>query len=791
LVLIGASPSLPVAAVELDAAFITFSYRDGQISDDFVRWVAEVGARRPIGAAPGMVLGDIVAGVCGASSDVNDRLFRLSFSAQGVSVDETGVVEVPESGTLLVPPCLPTPRTDDVARLVLSGESFWDFARGTEAPFTPVTEIRLIPRTQVTAAANDAPQRDSLAELDVSSAIEVQDYIRRTFERRSLNHEPDGVKALWAFLAANYMVFRGADRAMAADAAAMILAGLGDPGGRMQAAMRMALDRWSGENALSSDDWLRVFRESEVVTTGAYLDRVKWIDPAGGSKAPTDLQPGDIVVAPSLVTQSVRIPIDGTLTGKGDGEHTAAYVRGNQPPILEAPVVASDGPDPAPPLSDEEIELLDSQGMDSVDDTRCANATYANWGTPEFVRDFTATATRARLVSYRAGNVEPHVTIVVVDSGFVLSASERRSAFRERHFELIDEALLDSAPPPGPGKRRIHGTAVTGVALGGIDLWGVAQTLGLGVKVEPHTIYEQFGVGDQIVSSVQFEKVWDAIGSGGDIFNLSFASRNENAMIFFERFLDDPDKLFIVAAGNNNMNDGDEGVNLDGSELRPQLFGDRAPNMIIVAAFDGTDAAWFSNVSPKLVSIAAPGCAIGSWAPSDDNRSYVEQSFTGTSYASPIVAHIAAIVKTLMPANRDTPFWVRARVLASADLLSALTDDVEDGRLLNPIKAVSIFEDVVEVERDGQRQLLFGTVSRDLEDYCEDAPLPPDSTLLKFARNPKPDGDDDAVFYTMRDEAMKSLRCKSTSNVIRFKPTMGEGFNLNVQDIVDIVFRVD
>ena len=224
----------------------------------------------------------------------------------------------------------------------------------------------------------------------------------------------------------------------------------------------------------------------------------------------------------------------------------------------------------------------------------------------------------------------------------------------------------------------------------------------------------------------------------------------------------------------------------------PQLFGGNRTgrNLITVAAYDGEDAAWFSNFSPEFVSIAAPGCAIGTWAPSDDNKNYVERRFTGTSYAAPIVAHVAAIVKALMPSERTSAYWVRARILASADLLPALADDVEDGRLLNPVKAVSMYEDVIEISVQGNRRLLFGTLeSRDLHDYCRNAGLVAGAVLLKFALSPDPEDESDAVFYTLRNKVLQTQPCRRSSTVVGLTSSTGETSLINVQDIVDIVFQ--
>src|SRR5690606_25365484 len=101
-----------------------------------------------------------------------------------------------------------------------------------------------------------------------------------------------------------------------------------------------------------------------------------------------------------------------------------------------------------------------------------------------------------------------------------------------------------------------------------------------------------------VVPQVDLIKLYDAIDSEAQIFNLSFATTDKRSMDEFARFLGPyAQKLFVVAAGNNNLNYDSGGVDLVVTNLYPQLFSDEssAPNLITVASYDGVGRAWFSN----------------------------------------------------------------------------------------------------------------------------------------------------------------------------------------------------
>ena len=94
----------PALAVEPDAAVVSFTYQSGEISKDFIEWVASVGARKPVKASEGRKLDDYVKAICGSVADINQALFRRTLEKQGIEVPADGTVSPPEGGVLLLPP---------------------------------------------------------------------------------------------------------------------------------------------------------------------------------------------------------------------------------------------------------------------------------------------------------------------------------------------------------------------------------------------------------------------------------------------------------------------------------------------------------------------------------------------------------------------------------------------------------------------------------------------------------------------------------------------------------------
>jgi len=111
----------------------------------------------------------------------------------------------------------------------------------------------------------------------------------------------------------------------------------------------------------------------------------------------------------------------------------------------------------------------------------------------------------------------------------------------------------------------------------------------------------------------------------------------------------------------------------------------------------------FSNSGPEFVEIGAPGCKVPIISYESETGAWVAGSLTGTSMAAPLVSFAAALALSERVDAGWTPSDVKRRLLVSADLRSELLPHIADGRVLNIIKAVSVYDDVLELKGGGFR----------------------------------------------------------------------------------------
>jgi subtilisin family serine protease len=779
------------AADKPDGATVNFQYRDELISDEFIAWVARYGARAPVTLDASSTIDGLVTSACGEVSVANRKLFSETLKLQNIAIDPNGGLS--QTGSLMLPPCLPTPKASAAPRIVLPKESFGkyynDIKNLTLVKFE-VKPIQTLSTKDLDPLGTASPAPSPFETLDgwnPSDPIKVQRVTEQLLAGKADPSRPLGEVAWDVTKVQSTLKSGGVSDQIVSDTIDDFLKAKNFGSADVIAvkdAVGFTKARWTTLDGLPTEGEIQNLDLSPK-ENGTYFDQVAWIEPGGNvQRQPTALVPGDLVVVPSVASQYVQIPVDGSLLPKTSGENSAEFLEQNPPPATVA-----DNPATVP-----EVALLTSQSED-VGENTCSGGKFAHWGTADFARDFRNAAVRSRMLSYRADGKDAGAEIVVIDSGFVRAADP--GAFRDDLLTVLGPELSNQQPPVELEEgKRIHGTAVAGLALGGPDLWGLTSALGLSVKVRPATIFEPRFVGDKLTPVFNSTLMTEAIEGGGDIFNISFASKDKNAMeIFKSRFLTESrNELFIVAAGNNNMNDDTKGVDLAGTDLRPQLYGgnDEAPNMILVAAIDGPNLAIFSNFSTSHVSIAAPGCGVKSWKPVNGDKTNAEDAFSGTSFATPIVAYTAAVVKALMPPKRSGAKWVRARILASSDLTAI--KGVEDGRVLNPVKAVSIYEDVVDVEEAGQAKTVVGRIAlpNGIANLCDGFNLPADATPLKFATDKTPEDDKDSLVYYMRDGIFHNEQsCKRRADgTVPILLENGEMQVIKLKDVRDIVFRI-
>jgi subtilisin family serine protease len=166
---------------------------------------------------------------------------------------------------------------------------------------------------------------------------------------------------------------------------------------------------------------------------------------------------------------------------------------------------------------------------------------------------------------------------------------------------------------------------------------------------------------------------------------------------------DNPQTLFVVAAGNNNVQNADREL-CRGVDVYPACEYART-NVLVVGAtvVDGTtmlapsSSDEGSHWSPKAVHVVAPGVGFES---AGTALSYVP--VRGTSFAAPLVTATAAL---LVAQGVDDPWAIKQRIIATADPISSLQGKVLGGRL-NVERAVMDPHGAVLIDENGGRTVV-------------------------------------------------------------------------------------
>ena len=169
-----------------------------------------------------------------------------------------------------------------------------------------------------------------------------------------------------------------------------------------------------------------------------------------------------------------------------------------------------------------------------------------------------------------------------------------------------------------------------------------------------------------------------AVDNGASIINMSFGKgfgTHKNLVDEAVKYAAKKDVLLVHAAGNSSQ-DNDKTTNFPNSTFEKKSGflckkHKRAKNWIEVGALNykkGEDSpAPFSNYGAKDVDLFAPGMRIYSTMP---NNEYA--NLQGTSMASPVVAGVAAVIRSVYPAL--TAEQVKEALMIS---ITPITDEVK------------------------------------------------------------------------------------------------------------------
>ncbi|HEX5430183.1 MAG TPA: S8 family peptidase [Patescibacteria group bacterium] len=261
------------------------------------------------------------------------------------------------------------------------------------------------------------------------------------------------------------------------------------------------------------------------------------------------------------------------------------------------------------------------------------------------------------------------VVVAIVDTGIHSSHLDLNDGRVVAGFDMTTGEII---PANSDSDDNGHGTAVAGV-IGAIpnNQKGISG-INWVVSMMPVKVLNSEGKGD---ISVIAEGIMWAADHGADVINLSLGGSgfpNSSDLANAVSYAYSKGSLVIAAAGNDKA---DQGLNLDQNPVYP-VCEDNGQNMVLgVAASDISDRkSDFSNFGINCVDITAPGQEILTTAffPSDPSDNVLIYA-SGTSLATPVVAGVAALIKSENPSMTNAQ--IRDLILNTADNIDALNQD--------------------------------------------------------------------------------------------------------------------
>jgi len=264
------------------------------------------------------------------------------------------------------------------------------------------------------------------------------------------------------------------------------------------------------------------------------------------------------------------------------------------------------------------------------------------------------------------------------------------------------------------GPSPMHGTHVTGIIGArrgnGIGADGVADN----VKI---MMIRAVPDGDEYDKDIALAIKY-AVDNGAKVINMSFGkglSPEKKWVDSAVRYAELKDVLIVHAAGND-AEDNDTTGNFPNPDLK--VLHRKASNFITVGAgsdpkINGSYIADFSNYGKNSVDIFAPGVKIYSTLPGRNSYGFLQ----GTSMASPVVAGVAAVIRSYFPnlsakqvkyaieksAVQDTTIKVTKPGTKELVKMSVLSTS---GGWLNAYNAVKIAAALQPEKKEIRRQLL-------------------------------------------------------------------------------------
>jgi len=261
------------------------------------------------------------------------------------------------------------------------------------------------------------------------------------------------------------------------------------------------------------------------------------------------------------------------------------------------------------------------------------------------------------------------ITVAVLDSGVDPTVPKLKG-----HVESSKNYLTDGSSPDTDCVG--HGTEVAGIIAAQSDqvvgFFGVAP----GVKILPVEVSEREVMangkpgGDTATPEQLAEAITYAVDHHADIINMSLVMYDEDPQV--KAAIADAERrnVLVVAAVGNDAENGN-----------PTPYPAAYPGVLGVGAIDSTGTRASDSQHGKYVDVVAPGVQVITTA-----REHGEVRVNGTSFATPFVSGVAALVRERYPTLSAAQ--VADRIMATADPASGPASEYGHG-IVDPYRAVT------------------------------------------------------------------------------------------------------
>lgn len=385
--------------------------------------------------------------------------------------------------------------------------------------------------------------------------------------------------------------------------------------------------------------------------------------------------------------------------------------------------------------------------------------------------------------------------VAVLDSAFIVPPAEPfvwqrivrhvgSTSAAPNHYGL--NAVTRTDPPLATFDFRNgdHGTMVATLALGGRSVFAADANNHSRVRLRLYSIARlpRGAEPPEVQEGYVLTAIQDAVQNDTFIINASFSFKQRTDTL--QDHLRHDSRLLVVAAAGNDP------IDISSLPRWPASYGGirgaLSDRVVTVAASDRAGAlASYSARSSTYVDLAAPGCSVPTLGPDLQDR-----TATGTSFAAPLVSYTAGLIRQfgITQASR-----IKERLLISTDVRRELYGHVWASGISNPVKAVDLFHDRLEV--DGAAQPLRGRV--DFSDTGElvcrtEAERLVEGTILKIARfgNPAETGRPEwLVIWRNRTGHLDRCIADLTSEFIIFEEGENEGRLYSLSNVREIIVR--